>query len=370
MRAVELALAVPAAGCPLTGQGADGSGSTVSRFAQLMEALDAAFGATGYRYVRARFAELAATRCPGIEVVIGQRLPSPDEWWIGLVEEKRRIVVGTFTLTTDPIPVELAQLAERRVARVDHADRLLRMAAGKLDPAFKARLIRRVRQLRLPAAGLEQFFLRGDVELQTEAYLWQAQTDRPAALRAALQRLNDPTAVFVPGLLTMLVSQDEEKAEVVRRASREAADDGRKAALVALFGQRDDVVGVLSAPDPRLRDAGVAHLAYRDDVAAVAAAVVPRLVLPTSFQASLPDMQRHRDRVLAELAATPDWALGIRARLILDLEPGLPEGLKMWVEKEVRRRTHDLPIAERAGIESHVPSHDRNQRLRDVRLAG
>jgi len=75
----------------------------------------------------------------------------------------------------------------------------------------------------------------------------------------------------------------------------------------------------------------------------VAALAVPRLVMPTFFSANFVNIASHRDRVRGDLASTPDWAVAVRSKLMLDLRNDLSNGMRLWIEREARRRTEGLP---------------------------
>jgi len=190
--------------------------------------------------------------------------------------------------------------------------------------------------------------VNGKVELQVEAYLWQAANDHAGALRAALARLNDPAAKFLPGLLTLLDKDASSRAEIARALTGAVSDEARRTALIVLFGTKEQVAERLAAPQSEIRAVAADYLDFRDDMLEVASLTGPRLVMPTFFSASFASRIAHRDRIRSELASSPDWAVAIRAKLMLDLRNDLSTGMRLWIERETRRRTEGLPGGERA----------------------
>ncbi len=66
--------------------------------------------------------------------------------------------------------------------------------------------------------------------------------------------------------------------------------------------------------------------------------------MPTFFSANFANITSHRDRIRADLASTPDWAVAVRSKLMLDLRNDLSNGMRLWIERETRRRTEGLPV--------------------------
>ncbi len=343
-RMIELALALPERQCPLP---VDDAASTLDYFRRFLGALDSAAGATAFRNIRTRLAALVTAGCSDINVVLippeRTSVGGDSQWTIGLRGQRSELVVVTrFAIQESRASADIFQLAEL-ITATDQVASLRTLALAEIDGYWKARLIRRLRTLKAQPTGIEPFLARGDVAVQTEAYLWLATSDRNAALLAALRRLNDPAASFVPGLLTVLVASPEDSRRIVDAVQGAGSDENRRVALITLFGTRDQVVELMSSPRTGTRAAAVDYIAFRDDLPEIAVLVLPRLILPTFFAANLSGMVAHRDGVRREVAATPDWALPVRLKMMLDLRNDLSLGMRLWIEREGRRRLRDTP---------------------------
>lgn len=343
-RLIEMGLALPKADCPVPAPepaAAPGRLTVINRFRQVMAALDSVSSPTAFRHVRTRLSAYIAAACPGIAVVL---TPAPQEgtqWSIAIAQGAEQQVVVSFTLGAGNVPIDVVQLAEH-ITTPDQAGPLQQLAAGNLDGYWKSRILRKLRLLKVPAARIEPFLSRGDVELQVEAYLWQAASDHAGALRAALARLNDPAAAFLPALLTLLDKDANSRAEITRALAGAISDEARRTALITLFGTKEQVAEKLAAPQSEIRAVAADYLDFRDDLLEVAALAGPRLALPTFFSANFAKIASHRDRVRADFASTPDWAVAVRSKLMLDLRNDLSNGMRLWIERETRRRTEGL----------------------------
>lgn len=94
----------------------------------------------------------------------------------------------------------------------------------------------------------------------------------------------------------------------------------------------------MSSSRASIRAAAVDYLAFRDDLPEIAELVRPRLILPTFFAASFTRMIADRDAIREEVGGTPNWALPVRLKMMLDLRNDLSSGMRLWVEREERRR--------------------------------
>ncbi|MHC4050169.1 caspase family protein [Bradyrhizobium sp. 25ACV] len=347
-RLVEMGLALPTTACPVPAvdaTAAPGGASVVGRFRQLMAVLDKVSSPTSFRHERTRLAAYLAATCKGVTVVLIPAEQAGAQWSIALVQGMERHIVTQFALDAGNIPIDAVQLAEF-ITAPDQATPLLQLATGNLDGYWKSRIVRKLRLLKIPAAPIEPFFSRGEVELQVEAYLWQAASDHDGALRTALARLNDPAAEFLPGLLTLLDTDANSRSLIMRALTGAVSDEARRTALITLFGTKAQVAERLASPQSDIRATAVDYLDFRDDLVDVAAQATPALLMPTFFSANFSSMASHRDRIRADLASTPDWALAVRAKLMLDLRNDLSNGMRLWIDRETRRRTEGLPGAQ------------------------
>jgi hypothetical protein len=195
-RMVEMAMALPERRCPMPATG-DGA-SPLRRFRQLLDVVDSNLSATALSYDRTRLAALVSAGCSDIDVVLMPPTPASANddatWSIGLRDRLgEQVVVARFGRQGTRIGGDILQLVELITAS-DQVGHLKMLASAEIDGYWKSRLIRHLTALKVQPTGIEPFFARGEVELQIEAYLWLASSDRAAALQAALQRLNDPTA--------------------------------------------------------------------------------------------------------------------------------------------------------------------------------
>ncbi|MEY9134286.1 hypothetical protein ACVIWV_010447 [Bradyrhizobium diazoefficiens] len=344
-RLVEMGLALPRADCPVAAVDsppAPGRPSVVGRFGQLTAVLDRVSSPTAFRHERTRLAAYLAATCKGITVVLIPAEQPGAQWSIALMQGTERQIVTQFALDAGNVPIDAVQLAEY-ITAPDQAAPLQQLAAGNLDGYWKSRIVRKLRLLKVPAAPIEPFFNPGELELQVEAYLWQAASDHDGALRAALARLNDPAAEFLPGLLTLLDTDANSRAVIMRALTGAVSDEARRTALITLFGTKAQVAERLASPQSDIRATAVDYLDFRDDLVDVAALAQPALVMPTFFSASFSSTASHRDRIRADLASTPDWAVAVRSKLMLDLRNDLSNGMRLWIDRETRRRTEGLP---------------------------
>ncbi|EIM31159.1 caspase family protein [Microvirga lotononidis] len=345
-RLVEMGLALPKTDCPVpateTGS-APARQSVIGRFRQLMAALDGVSSPTAFRYERTRLAAYLAATCKGVTVILIPAEQPGAQWSIALVQGTEQQIVMQFAFNSSNVPIDAIQLAEY-ITAPDQAAPLQELAAGNLDAYWKSRILRKLRLLKVPAAPINPFFSRGEVELQVEAYLWQASSDHEGALRAALARLNDPTAEFLPALLTLLDKDESSRAVIMRALAGAVSDETRRTALITLFGTKDQVAERLASPQSEIRAVAIDYLQFRDDLLDVAAVAQPALVMPTFFSANFTNIAFHRSRIRADLASTPDWAIAVRSKLMLDTRNDLSSGLRLWIDRETRRRTEGLPL--------------------------
>lgn len=342
-RLLEMGLALPSSGCPTSDKEkvvATGP-SVVGRFRQVVAVFDRVSGPTGLRYTRTRLAAYLAANCEGVKVIFVPAQQPGSQWSIALEQGTERQVVTKFVLDASNLPIDVVQLAEH-ITSSDQAELLQRLATSNLDGYWKSRIVRKLRLLKVPAGPIEPFLSRGEVELQVEAYLWQAASNHDGALRAALARLNDPAAEFLPGLLTLLAKDANSRTVIIQALTGPVSDDRRRTALITLFGTQAQVAEKLASAISEIRATAADYLDFRDDLVHIAALAQPKLVMPTFFSASLDKIKSHRDRIRDDLASTPNWAVELRSRLTLDLRNDLSSGMRLWIDRETRRRVESL----------------------------
>jgi hypothetical protein len=349
-RMIAMALGLPKAGCPLRRKAAVPKRASVvplARVARFYAVLDEESGPVSHGFLRGRLAALVADSCPGIRVVLGHDAANAGTWQIALADEDdNRATVFELAPAKNASIVDAIMLAEH-VRSADQTDALRTLARSDLDPYARTLLVRRLRMMGAPWIEDSSYFSGGDAQLQVEAYLWHATTDRRKALLSALARLSDPTALFLPQVLGLLATTAEERELVAARVQTGVSDQRRRTALLTMFGSRAAVVALLTSPEAVVRATAVDHLDFRDDIEAIAGEVGPKLKMPAFFSGSLSGKAAW-DALRVEIAATPDWALPERAKLILDLDNTLSSGMRIWIDREVKRRTEGFAAGGRA----------------------
>ena len=172
----------------------------------------------------------------------------------------------------------------------------------------------------------------GQQQLQREAYLWLATSQRNKVLARIEQRLSDETASFIPTLTFLMRLSEAERTSLLAASQAAQVSDRTRAALTGLFASPANVAMALTDPQLKYRNLVADWLPARSDLNEIAKAL-PSAKWHGQFDAdSIKWIVDRRDALAREIAAAGPDDASWRVRLMLDLRQIRSSGFIAWLQ--------------------------------------
>ena len=279
----------------------------------------------------------AARDCPGVGLEAVQTGARIQLVWRQADTADREIarVELAPTLGAEAVPLVDAMIEARAT---NAASVIASMMTSSRSAELRLALVRRLRVLSVPTNDIQAYQMPNRPDLERELLRWLARSDpvRAAAMCVdlILQSDEDVDSPLLGTLALIPVASDQK--DRLKRGMGDRSTLSRTIVLT-LIGDPADVLQLLTSQDPVVRRTAFEYVLARPDYAAITTAAAQKHRRADWLLEDLRGRTEKLERIAAQLAATPYWALEWRAMWI-DHSEISDAGLALAFERAVERQ--------------------------------
>jgi hypothetical protein len=205
------------------------------------------------------------------------------------------------------------------------------------DPQIKADAVKTLAVLSNDPNAPASLMRSGHPDVQQEALVWMRRVNPRSAFREVLDRLATADARNLVATVGAWRLTPAELADLRRHVAsdRDRTARRRGAAILAMHGSVDDVVGLLTRPEWELREAASSYAAFNEGITKKDLTGLAPLY-PDAGGVTLRDELALRETLATDLRATPPqyrtWRADLTLRAYWDATPGL----RLWLSTEAQ----------------------------------